>query len=140
MERLQQGSEDDVASPPYSPYLAPPNYHLFEIMGNFLNCKSFNNDDFKSHLVEFFTDTLNENGFIKLSEKWQLGPAPPYLQPISPLMPFEGEEITARVWINERPLVTTVIGPDLQEGSNQRDGCSFDNPPASKNCCHPWNH
>ncbi|GFY51814.1 hypothetical protein TNIN_115601 [Trichonephila inaurata madagascariensis] len=72
--------------------------------------------------------------------KKNMGPAPPYLQPISPLMPFEGEEITARVWINERPLVTTVIGPDLQEGSNQRDGCSFDNPPASKNCCHPWNH
>ena len=37
------------------PDLAPSDYHLVRSLQNFLNGKSFsNNDDLKSHLAEFF--------------------------------------------------------------------------------------
>ena len=40
--------------PPYSPVLAPSDYHLFRSLQNFLNGKNFSdNDDLKSNLAEF---------------------------------------------------------------------------------------
>ncbi|XP_026674121.1 histone-lysine N-methyltransferase SETMAR-like [Ceratina calcarata] len=43
-----------MSHPPYSSDLAPSEYHLFRSLHNFLNGKNFsNNDDLKSHLVEF---------------------------------------------------------------------------------------
>lgn len=60
---------------PYSPDFAPSNYHLFRNLQNFLNGKNFsNNDDLKSHLVEFFADEgqkFYERGIMKLPERWQ---------------------------------------------------------------------
>ena len=44
-----------MSHPPYSPDLAPSDYHLFWRLQNFLNGKNFSNeDDLKSQLAEFF--------------------------------------------------------------------------------------
>jgi len=48
--------ESDNASP-YSPDLAPPDYHLFQSLQNFLNGKIFSNyDDLQLHLVGYIAD------------------------------------------------------------------------------------
>lgn len=45
-----------VSHAPYSPRLAPSDYHLFQCLQNFLNLKKkiSYNDDLKTRLVEFF--------------------------------------------------------------------------------------
>ncbi|CAK9834550.1 Mariner Mos1 transposase [Anthophora retusa] len=64
-----------MSHPPYSPDLAPSDYHLFRSLQNFLNGKNFNNnDDLKSHLDQFFGDKdrkFYERGIMKLPERWQ---------------------------------------------------------------------
>ncbi|CAK9802842.1 Histone-lysine N-methyltransferase SETMAR [Anthophora quadrimaculata] len=64
-----------MSHPPYSPDLAPSDYHLFRSLQNFLNGNNFsNNDDLKSHLVQFFADKdrkFYERGIMKLPERWQ---------------------------------------------------------------------
>ena len=43
-----------MSHPPYDPDLSPSDYHLFRSLQNFLNGKSFsNNDVIKSQLAEF---------------------------------------------------------------------------------------
>ena len=63
-----------MSHPSYSPDLAPPDY-LFRSLQNFLNGKNIsNNDDLKSHLVEFFADKdqkFYKRGIMKLPERWQ---------------------------------------------------------------------
>ena len=60
---------------PYSPNLAPSDYHLFRSMQNSLNSKIFNDaDDVKSHLIQFFADKNQkfcEHGIMILPERWQ---------------------------------------------------------------------
>ena len=61
--------------PPYSPHLAPSDYYLFRFLQNSFNGKTFNDDeDVKSHLVQFFADK-DENfykcGIMNLPERWQ---------------------------------------------------------------------
>ena len=54
-----------MSHPPYSPDLAPSDYHLFRSLQNFLNGKNFsNNDDLKSHLAEFFAVMLRTRNSI----------------------------------------------------------------------------
>lgn len=64
-----------MSHPPYSPDLAPSDYHLFRNLQNSLNGKTFtNDDDLKSHLVQFFADKdqkFYERGIMKLPERWQ---------------------------------------------------------------------
>lgn len=64
-----------MSHPPYSPDLAPSDYYLFRSLQNFLNGKTFtNDDDLKSHLVQFFVDKdqkFYERGIMKLPERWQ---------------------------------------------------------------------
>ena len=60
---------------PYSPDLAPSNYHLFRSFQNHLNGKTFYlNQAVKNELIPFFAcedQTFYESGIMKLTERWQ---------------------------------------------------------------------
>lgn len=64
-----------LSHPPYSPDLAPSDYHLFLSLQNFLNGKKFKNEeDVKQALVQFFAskdETFFKNGIYKLPSRWQ---------------------------------------------------------------------
>lgn len=74
-EKLKQLDWEVLPHPPYSPDLAPSDYHLFLSMSNFLANKKFENyDDVISALDEFFDSKDVEfyrNGLIKLIERWK---------------------------------------------------------------------
>ena len=61
--------------PPYSPDIAPSDFHLFQSLQNSLNGKNFNSlEDCKRHLEQFFAQKDKkfwEDGIMKLPEKWQ---------------------------------------------------------------------
>ena len=60
---------------PYSPDIAPSDFHLFRSLQNFLNGKNFNSlEDCKRDLKQFFAQKDKkfwEDGIMKLPEKWQ---------------------------------------------------------------------
>ena len=60
---------------PYSPDIAPSNFHLFRSLQNSLNGKIFNSlEDCKRHLEQFLAQKDKkfwECGIMKLPEKWQ---------------------------------------------------------------------
>ena len=59
--------------PPYSPDIAPSDYHLFLSLENFLTGKK-NEEDAKQALVQFFAskdETFFKNGIYKLPSHWQ---------------------------------------------------------------------
>ena len=61
--------------PPYSPDIAPSDFHLFQSLQNSLNGKNFNSlEDCKRHLEQFFAQKDRkfwEDGIMKSPEKWQ---------------------------------------------------------------------
>ena len=61
--------------PPYSPDLAPSDYHLFRSLQKHLNGKTFDsNEAIKNELIQFFASenqTSYESGIMKLTERWQ---------------------------------------------------------------------
>ena len=61
--------------PPYSPDLAPSDYHLFLSLQNSLNGKTFDNDEaIKSHFVQFIAEKSQkfyERGIMNLPKRWQ---------------------------------------------------------------------
>jgi len=74
-EKLLKLGWDVLPHPPYSPDLAPSDYHLFRSLQNSLNGKTFASDNaIERHLIQFFENkdrTFFENGIMKLTEKWQ---------------------------------------------------------------------
>lgn len=60
---------------PYSPDLAPSDYYLFRSLQNYLDGKTFNDDEaVKSQLNQFFADKnqkFYERGIMELPERWQ---------------------------------------------------------------------
>ena len=64
-----------MSHPPYSPDLAPSDYHLFRSLQNFLIGKNFsNNDDLKSQLAEFFAikdQKFHQHRIMKLPGRWE---------------------------------------------------------------------
>ncbi|EZA48928.1 Histone-lysine N-methyltransferase SETMAR [Ooceraea biroi] len=74
-EKLLQLGWDVLPHPPYSPDLAPSDYHSFRSLQNALNGKTLTADeDIKSLLELFFAEkdkNFFERGIMKLPEKWQ---------------------------------------------------------------------
>lgn len=64
-----------LSHPPYSPDLAPSDYHLFLSLQNFLKGKKFKNEaDVRQVLLEFFASkdkSFFKNGIYKLPSRWQ---------------------------------------------------------------------
>ena len=61
--------------PPYSPDLAPSEYHLFRLLQNHLNGKTFySNEAVKIELIQFFASknqSFYESGIMKLTKRWE---------------------------------------------------------------------
>ena len=74
-QKLVQLGWDVLPHPPYSPDLAPSDYHLFRSLQNSLNGKSFADQTaVKTNLDRFFASkpqTFYESGIMKLLERWQ---------------------------------------------------------------------
>ena len=74
-QKLVQLGWDVLPHPPYSPDLAPSDYHLFRSLQNSLNGKSFADQTaVKTYLDRFFASkpqTFYESGIMKLLERWQ---------------------------------------------------------------------
>ena len=64
-----------IPHPPYSPDLAPTDYHLYRSLSNYLSEKKFNDESqIKMDLVNFFdqkTQEFYESGILSLPERWQ---------------------------------------------------------------------
>ncbi|CAK9809163.1 Retrovirus-related Pol polyprotein from transposon 297 [Anthophora quadrimaculata] len=64
-----------LSHPPYSPDLAPSDFHLFLSLQNFLQGKKFKNEeDIRQALVQSFASSdkaLFKNGIYKLPSRWQ---------------------------------------------------------------------
>lgn len=64
-----------IPHPPYSPDLAPTDYHLFHSLANYLREKKFNDEtDIKIEIDTFFNQKSKdfyERGILSLPERWQ---------------------------------------------------------------------
>jgi len=74
-QKLLQLGWDVLPHPPYSPDLAPSDFHLFRSLQNSLNGKTFASEDLiKQHLDKFLAEKdrkFYERGIMKLPERWQ---------------------------------------------------------------------
>ena len=74
-QKLLQLGWEVLIHPPYSPDIAPLDFHLFQSLQNSLNGKIFGSlEDRKRHLEQFFAQKdkkFQEGGIMKLPEKWQ---------------------------------------------------------------------
>lgn len=74
-EKLENFGWDIMPHPPYSPDLAPSDYHLFRSLQNFLNGRDYNNDnEIEADLQVFFNSkspSFFVKGIAKLPDRWQ---------------------------------------------------------------------
>jgi transposase len=72
---IQELDWEILPHPPYSPDLAPSDYHLFRALSNNLRGVSFNNDaELRNWLDDFFTakpTDLFKHGIEELPERWK---------------------------------------------------------------------
>ncbi|XP_055711489.1 histone-lysine N-methyltransferase SETMAR-like [Phlebotomus papatasi] len=75
LAKLKEMNWEIMPHPPYSPDIAPSDYHLFRSLQNNLNGKKFKNvEDVKNHLDTFFNEkprNFYESGIRKLVERWE---------------------------------------------------------------------
>ncbi|EZA54736.1 Histone-lysine N-methyltransferase SETMAR [Ooceraea biroi] len=73
-QKLLEFGWDVLPHSPYSPDIAPSDFHLFRSLQNSLSGKNFNSlIDIKNHLEEFFAEKPKkfwENGIFQLCERW----------------------------------------------------------------------
>lgn len=74
-DTIQRLGWETLPHPPYSPDLAPTDYHLFHSLDNHLRGKSFNNQpDLEKALTDFFASKTPEfyrDGIAQLASRWQ---------------------------------------------------------------------
>lgn len=74
-QKLLELGWDVLPHPPYSPDLAPSDFHLFRSLQNSLRGITFNSEeDVNQHLLQFFAGkdrSFYERGIMKLKERWQ---------------------------------------------------------------------
>ena len=74
-QKLLQLGWDVLPHPPYSPDIAPSDYHLFRSLQNALNGKTFAADEDVKLFLELFFAEKDKNFFerriMKLPERWQ---------------------------------------------------------------------
>lgn len=74
-QKLLEFGWDVIPHPPYSPDLAPTDFHLFRSLQNSLNGKQYNSlEDCKKHMEEFIaqkSEQFWEDGIKKLPERWK---------------------------------------------------------------------
>lgn len=74
-QKLLQLGWEVLPHPPYSPDMAPSDYHLFRSLANALTGKNFVDDDeLTLWLTEFFDSkpvSFYNDGIKKLRDKWQ---------------------------------------------------------------------
>ena len=74
-QKLLQLGWEVLTHPPYSPDIAPSDFHLFWSLQNSLSGKNFNSlEDYKTHLEQFFAQNDKkfwEDGIMQSPEKWQ---------------------------------------------------------------------
>ncbi|KOC70126.1 Histone-lysine N-methyltransferase SETMAR [Habropoda laboriosa] len=74
-QKLLELGWDVVPHPPYSPDLAPSDFHLFRSLQNSLNGKNFNSMvEIKNHIEKFFAEKSEKfwkDGIFKLPERWR---------------------------------------------------------------------
>jgi len=73
-QKLLQRDWDVLPHPPYSPDLAPSDFHLFCSLQNCLNDKTFASEDLIKQHLEFLAEKdgkFYECGIMKLPGKWQ---------------------------------------------------------------------
>lgn len=73
--KLMELDWEVLPHPPYSPDIAPSDYHLFRAMDNFMQNKEFRNDDeLKQEVDKFLTSRTRqfwEAGIDSLKDRWQ---------------------------------------------------------------------
>lgn len=74
-EKLLQLGWITIPHPPYSPDIAPTDYHLFRSLSNYLSEKKFDDDnDLKTALATFFdqkSPVFYERGILCLPDRWR---------------------------------------------------------------------
>ena len=74
-EKLLELGWITVPHPPYSPDLAPTDYHLFRSLSNYLKEKKFDDEyDLEMGLLDFFdqkSQDFYESGILSLPERWR---------------------------------------------------------------------